>query len=168
MTDINYYDILSTIDWQDNSKFLININGNGAKIIGLPKPEILTATVSSLTLPDIQDTPIEQYIAEEWRFAVGRLETLQVTINFKDYSYNELYTKFLKAKMKFLRLYPDEQKINLHLYIQNLFKSKKYKRILTLKDGIINSISPPTYDNTATNSIVEFSITIKFANIQVI
>ena len=82
--------ITTGVQWQDPSKYIFDITGPGADIIGLPSAEILTAACTSIQLPDINTAPIEEYTAEEWRFATGRLENYQVQLSFNDYD-NNLY-----------------------------------------------------------------------------
>jgi len=156
----NPYEILNSINWQDSSKFLIQIHGKGSNYLKLPKPDILTATISSIELADIQDTPVEEYIGEEWRFTTGRLENYQLSITFRDYDYLHLYRNFANAKQKFSRMYPDDQKIDITLRVGN-YNMQDYKKILTFKDSLLVSVSPPTFDNSATASIAEFTTVFK-------
>jgi hypothetical protein len=152
--------LIKSVNWQDPSKFKIMFTGPGAGTLSLPSDKI-TMACKGISLASVTGAPIEQFIAEEWRFAIGRLESYQITISFLDYNNFTLYKKFAKAIQKFLRMYPDDQKFNIHIYTADNFTPAAVIPIIDFKDCILMSIEAPTLDNSAVASVAEFSVSIK-------
>ena len=100
--------LIKSVNWQDPSKFFIYFTGAGAGTLNLPADKI-TMACKGISLASVTGAPIEQFIAEEWRFSVGRLEAYQINITFQDYNNFTLYKKFSNAIQEFLREYPDSQ-----------------------------------------------------------
>lgn len=156
-------DLIKSLKWQDPSKFEVQLTGPGAALgkLDTVPPNILTACITSISLPDINVTPIEGYIGEEWRFASGRLENYLITITFKDYNNFKLYKIWSDALQKFLREYPDDQKINIVVRTADDFSPTGLSKIVEYKDAILSTVSGPTLDNSAIASVAEFSVTLK-------
>jgi len=156
-------DLAKTLKWQDPSKFSVQITGSGASKGGLDAvpPNVLSAAITSITLADINTSPIEDYIGEEWRFATGRLENYLVTITMKDYDNFKLYRIWSSAIQKFLREYPKSQMFNVVIQTADDFSVTGYVKIAEFKDCILTTVSGPTLDNSAIASIAEFSVTMK-------
>ena len=151
---------LKSVKWQDPSKFSISFTGAGAGTLGLPQDKI-TMACKGISLASVAGAPIEQFIAEEWRFSIGRLESYQISITFQDFDNFTLYKKFAKAIQKFLRMYPDDQKFNIMIYTAEDFTPGSLVPIIEFKDCMLMSIEAPTLDNSAVASIGEFSVAIK-------
>jgi len=147
--------------WQDPSKFSISIVGAGAGVLRLPAPDVLSMACQGISLAELNATPIEDWVGEEWRFATGRLENYQITITFKDYDNFELYRKFANAFQKFTRMYPDDQKIDLLIDTSDDFGVNAFKTIVEFKDCMIIAVSGATLDNSAVASVAEFTVTLK-------
>jgi len=147
--------------WQDPSKFSIDITGAGADVLELPGPEILSMCCQGIQLAEINSNPIEQYIAEEWRFGTKILENYQIAITFKDYNNFELYKKFAKGIQKFLRMYPDEQKFDIRVDTSDDFSVDDFKTVVEYKDCMLVAVAGSTLDNSAVASVAEFTVTMK-------
>lgn len=147
--------------WQDPSKFNIEITGPGTNILNLPDSSTLSLACQGIQLADINSAPIEDYIGEEWRFAIGRLENYQVAITFKDYDNFILYKKFANAIQKFVRMYPDEQKINIKINTSDDFSVDNFLPTVEFINCIIISVSGSGLDNSAIASVAEFTVTMK-------
>jgi len=152
--------MIKSVNWQDPSKFRISFTGPGAGTLNLP-PDKITMACKGISLASVTGAPIEQFVAEEWRFAVGRLESYQLTISFLDYNNFTLYKKFAKSIQKFLRMYPDDQKFNIHISTADNFSPSGLIPIIDFKDCMLMSIEAPTLDNSAVASVGEFSVAIK-------
>jgi len=155
--------LINSLNWQDPSKFQVHITGAGAEKANFSSvhPTILTAAVTSITLAEINTSPVEEYIGEEWRFATGRLENYLLTITMKDYDNFKIYKLWANAIQNFAREYPDDQKINVEVKTAQDFDINNLVRILEFKDCILTTVSGPTLDNSAVASIAEFSVTLK-------
>jgi hypothetical protein len=151
------------VKWQNPSIFNISLTGPGTKISGLDsiEPEILSMACTGIQLADINAHNIEEYIGEEWRFANGRLENYQITVTFKDFDNFKLYRIWASTVQKALRMYPDDQKINLEVYTADSFDIEKYTKIVEFKDCMLTTVSGGTLDNSAIASVSEFSVVLK-------
>ncbi len=158
--------LTKSVNWQDPSKFRIAFTGPGAGTLALPSDKI-TMACKGISLASVTGAPIEQFVAEEWRFATGRLESYQLTIAFMDFNNFTLYKKFSRAIQKFLRMYPDDQKFNIHISTADNFTPGSLIPIIEFKDCMLMAIEAPNLDNSAVASIAEFSVSIKcsYANI---
>lgn len=152
--------LIKSVNWQDPSKFKIHFTGAGASKINLPE-HILTIACKGISLADVTTAPIEGYIAEEWRFAVGRLESYQISITFLDFNNYTLYRKFSKAIQDFVREYPDSQKFNIDIYTTDNFTPNDLKPVISFRDCMLVGIQAPMLDNSAVASISEFTVSIK-------
>ena len=158
--------ITTGLNWVDPSKFIMDITGAGAGVLGLPGADELTSSCTSIQLADINSAPIEEYTAEEWRFAVGRLENYQISLTFKDYDNFKLYRIFANGIQEFLRMYPDDQKMNLEIQTSDPFAVDGFQMIAQFKDCILTTVSGPTLDHSAISSIGEFTITLKASYVE--
>lgn len=162
--------LTKSVRWQDPSKFRIVFNGSGADKGNFDsssiKPEIMSMSCTGIQLADINSTPIEEFTAEEWRFATGRLENYQLQIGFKDFNNYSLYRTFAGAIQKFLREYPDSQKFDVSISVADDFDIKNFKHLLTYKDCILIAVSGATLDNSAVASIAEFQVTAKCSYVE--
>jgi len=147
--------------WQDASKFSISVIGAGASILNLPGPDILSMACQGISLAELNTTPIEDWIGEEWKFATGRLENYQISITFKDYDNFTLYKKFAYALQEFTRMYPDDQKIDIKIDTSDDFGVNAFQPTVEFKDCMIIAVSGATLDNSAVASVAEFSVTLK-------
>jgi arginine deiminase len=146
------------LKWQDPSKFKITFFGKGADLIGVAEE---TISCSAISLAELNTTPAEEWIGEEWRFVTGRLEHLQFTLTLKDYNNFTLYKKFLRGIQDFVRLYPNDQKIDIKIETADSFDITTMVPMATFKDSMLISVSGPTLDNSAVASIAEFTVTLK-------
>jgi len=153
--------LTKSLSWQDPSKFRISMTGPGSGELDLPKAEILSSACQSIQVADITQTPIQEFIGEQWRFASGRLENYQIGITFKDYNNFELYRKFADGIQDFSRMYPDDQNINLEIYTSGTFDVDKFTKIAEFKDCLLIAVSGPTLDNSSVASVAEFTIQLK-------
>lgn len=162
--------LTKSVNWSDPSKFRLLINGAGAELGGFSsghiKPEIITMACTGVQLADINSTPIEEFTAEEWRFATGRLENYQLQIGFKDYNNHKLYSIFLKAIQNFLREYPDSQKFDVSILVADDFDITNFKPLVTYKDCILIAVGGATLDNSAIASIAEFNVVAKCSYVE--
>jgi len=158
-----YIELVKSIKWQDPSKFKVMILPTGSVASSLIKidPEVLTASITNVRLPELNSVPIEEWIAEEWRFATGRLENYQVEMTLKDFDNYTLYRMFTNAKQKFLREYPDDQKFDVKIQTASDYDINNFVDMATFKDCILVTVSPPTLDNSANASVAEFSVVAK-------
>lgn len=156
-------DVAKSLKWDDPSKFQVQITGVGASLGNLDSvtPDILTAAITSISLAEINTTPVEEYIGEEWRFATGRLENYLMTITMKDFNGYTLYKIWSKAIQKFSREYPDSQKFDVVIFVADDFNINSFKPIVTYKDCILVTVSGPTLDNAAVSTIAEFNVIMK-------
>lgn len=152
---------IKDVKWQDPSKFSISFTGAGTSVLSLPEPRVLSMACTGIQLAEIATTPIEQYVAEEWRFAIGRLENYQISIGFKDFNNFTLYKKWANAIQEFLRMYPDDQKFNVDIMTADDFNPNELTPIVSFKDCILIAVGAPQLDNSAVASVAEFSVTIK-------
>ena len=160
---------LKNINWQDPTKYKVNFTGSGAGLgnlnsVGIEKNSM---SISNIQLAEMNTTPIEEYTAEEWRFALGRLENLQLSINFKDFDNFTLYKIWAKALQKFLRKYPDDIKFNIEISTANSPNITSFSKTVTFKDCILITVSPPTLDHSAISSIAEFSVIVKCSYVDI-
>lgn len=158
--------VTTSLQWQDPSKYIFDITGPGASIIGLPDADTLTSACTSIQLPDINSAPIEEYIAEEWRFAIGRLENYLISLTFRDYDNFDLYKKWAYGIQKFLREYPDSQKLNLEIQTSSNFGVDDFVPMANFNDCILITVSGPTLDHSAIASVGEFTVTLKASYVQ--
>ena len=152
--------LIKSVKWQDPSKFALAFTGTGAGTLGLPADKISMAC-KGISLASVTGAPIEQFIAEEWRFAIGRLESYQISIGFQDFDNFTLYKKFSKAIQTFLRKYPDDMKFNILVMTAPEFSPTELVPIIEFKDCILMGMEAPTLDNSAVASVGEFSVSIK-------
>jgi len=154
------------IKWQDPSKFSLSMTGPGAGVVGLPGPDVLSMACQGVQLAELNSSPIEDWVGEEWRFATGRLENYQIAITFKDYDNFTLYTKFAKAMQKFTRMYPDDQKFDIGVSTSDDFGVDSFSKIITFKDCMLISVSGASLDNSAVASVAEFTVTMKCSYVE--
>jgi hypothetical protein len=147
--------------WQDPSKFSISIVGAGAGILGLPGPDVLSMACQGIGLAELNTSPIEDWVGEEWRFATGRLENYQISITFKDFDNFTLYKSFANAMQEFSRMYPDDQKIDILIQTSDDFAVTGMGGTVDFKDCMLISVSGATLDNSAIASVAEFTVTLK-------
>ena len=156
-----------SVKWQDPSKFKIEITGPGSGILSLPSPEILSMACQGVLLPEINTTPVEEWIGEEWRFATGRMENYNFSITFKDFDNFSLYKKFSNAMNKYSRMYPDDKKLDITINTSDDFALGSLSPITVYKDSILIGMSGSNLDNSAVASVAEFSVTFKCSYIEV-
>jgi len=159
---------VKNIKWQDPSKFRMSLTGPGAGKAGFSgiDPKILSMCCTNVQLAEIKTRPIEDYIAEEWRFAPNILENYQISIAFKDYDNFKLYKMWAKAAQDSLREYPDDQKMNLELETSDDFAVDGFTPIVHFKDCILMSVGGATLDNSAVASVAEFSVTLQCSYVE--
>jgi len=155
------------MNWQDPSKFRIFMTGAGADALELPDPELLTMACNGVEMASIATTPIEDYTAEEWRFASGRTEAYQIAITFKDFNNFELYRAWSTSIQKFQRWYPASQYFNLEIHTASDFSIEKFEKILEFKKCILTNVSGPTLSNDAVASVAEFSVQLKSSYVEI-
>jgi hypothetical protein len=161
-------EIAKSLAWQDPSKFKVMVLPTGGDAQGSLNidPDVLTASVTGIQLAEINTTPVEEWIAEEWRFATGRLEHYQIQLTMKDYENFVLYRMWAEAIQKFSRSYPDDQKFDILVQTATDFSVTSFKPIVTFKDCILITVGGPNLDNSANASIAEFTITAKASYVE--
>jgi len=160
--------LAKSIRWQDPSKFKVMILPTGGTAAGAitVDPDTLTAAITNIQLAEVNSSPIEEWVAEEWRFAVGRLENFQVTVTMKDLENFTLYRMWSSASQKFSREYPKNQRFDILVQTATDFDINTFQDIIKFKDCILVTVGGPTLDNSAGASIAEFSITAKASYIE--
>lgn len=161
-------EIAKLLKWQDPSKFKVMIlptGGDAASYINVD-PDTLTASITGIQLAEINTTPVEEWIAEEWRFATGRLEHYQIQLTMKDYENFVLYRMWSNAIQKFTRAYPDDQKFDIKVQTATDFDVTSFEDIVSFKDCILITVGGPNLDNSANASIAEFTITAKASYVE--
>lgn len=156
------------VKWQDPSKFQIAFTGPGADKSGLSsvEPKLLSMSCTGIQLADINQTPIEAYIGEEWVYSSGRLEAYQISIGFKDYSNFTLYRMWAKAIQDFLRKYPNDIKFDISVYTADDFDPTAFTKIVEFKDCLLIAVGGARLDNSAIASIAEFTVQMKCNYVQ--
>ena len=162
--------IAKSVKWQDPSKFKIYFDGKGANAAGFSDldPDLLSVSCTGIQLAEINASPIEEYIGEQWRFASGRLENYQITITFKDYNNFTLYKLWTKAIQDFLREYPEDQYFTLNIQTADAFDVDNFSDIVKFQKCYLTAVSGATLDNSAIASVAEFSVTFKAAYVEVL
>ena len=156
---------IKAINWQDPSKFKIDLTGTGAGLLGLPDADTLTMCCTSVGLAEVNSSPVEDWVGEEWRFAIGRLEQYNISITFKDYNNFTLYKKFAKGMQDFSRKYPDDQKFNVEIYTTDSFQISSFVKAVDFKDCLLVSVSGAALDNSAVATVAEFTVTMKCTHV---
>lgn len=161
--------LAKSVTWQDPSKSRISFTGPGANLgkFNTIASDVLSMACTGIQLAEITSAPIEEFTAEEWRFAVGRLENYQVQIGFKDFNNFTLYKIWASAMQEFLRVYPDDQKFNIEIEVSDDFGVNKFTPLVHFKDCILTAVSGSTLDNSAIASVAEFSITAKCSYVDI-
>jgi len=162
-------EVAKQLRWQDPSKFSISIMPVGSEssaMLSSITEEQLTSAITGIQLAEINTTPVEEWIAEEWRFATGRLEHYQIDLTLKDYENFTLYRLFSKAIQVFNRVYPDDQKFDIQVKTATDFDIKSYEPIITFKDCMMITVAGPQLDNSANSSIAEFNVIMKASYIE--
>jgi hypothetical protein len=151
------------VKWQDPSKFKIAITGPGAEKAGLSSvdPSLLSMSCTGIQLADINQTPIEDYIGEQWVYSSGRLEAYQISIGFKDYDNFTLYKIWAKAIQDFLREYPADTKFNIEIYTADDFNPTSFSKVVEFKNCLLVAVGGSSLDNSAIASIAEFTVQMK-------
>jgi len=151
------------VKWQDPSKFKISFNGPGAEKSGIAAIDqsLLSMSCTGIQLADINQTPIEDYIGEEWVYSSGRLEGYQISIGFKDFDNFSLYKTWAKAIQDFLREYPADTKFDIVIETADDFDPTDFVKIATFKDCLLVAVGGANLDNSAIASIAEFTVQMK-------
>ena len=161
---INPIDIAKSIRWQDASKFRIQLIASGraaSNVISKMDPHILTTTILSIQLPEMNITPVEEWIAEEWRFTTGRIEHYQIQISFRDYDNLTIYKLWSYAIQEFSTLYPDDQKFDVLIQTATDYRINEFENVILFKNCMIVSVSGPSLDHSANQSIAECTVSLK-------
>lgn len=159
--------ITTSFAWTDPSKFKISFTGAGASFLSIDgMSDILTSSCLSIQLADISADQVEEWSAEEWKFMTGRLSSYLISISLKDFDNFTLYKKFSKGIQDFMRMYPDEQKMNLLVESTSTFGEVDFLPICEFKDCMLVTVSGPTLDHSSVASIGQFTITLKSSYVE--
>jgi len=150
--------------WDDPSKFAVAIHPTGGTAISyfssISQIDLTTSLVQ-IQLADLNITPVEQWIGEQWRFATGRLEHYQVQCTLKDYDNFTLYKTFSAALQAFTREYPKDQMFDIQIKTAPDYDPENYQDIIIFKNCMLISVAGPTLNHSSNASIAEFSFVAK-------
>jgi hypothetical protein len=158
----------SKLLWSPQNRFSVNLLDLGNKFPGLDSADItleqFNAAIKTVTLPDLADQPLEDFIAGQWVYTRGRIENFLISITFQDFNGMALHRYFTKNFINMEKVYPSEQYFEL-LIMNGTGWGPKGNTSTNIaahfKRCMLIGISGATFDNTAKDSIVEFSVTIK-------
>lgn len=155
--------------WARNNKFNAYWHGIGKlwkqKGLGENYQNIVDSfpySVISTQLPDFTDSPMEEYLSEDWMISRGRRETYIISITLRAPSSLKTYEFFSKAFINFEREYPYDQWCKLIFAIEgkgnNIFNIAFEKCLLIGVSGI-------QLDHSSTEGLIEFSLQFKSAHV---
>lgn len=163
---------LKNIPWARNNKFDIRFipvgsywvklnNGNFVNMV----TDIFPHAVISTTLPDFVDTPLEEYIAEEWKISRGRQENFLITVTLRTDAEMLLYDFFSKSFLRFERIYPEDQYASIEI---NTSTIPEKGTNITFEKCILVGVSGLSLDNSANDGLLEFSVTFKTGHLKLV
>ncbi len=125
--------------------------------------ENLNLNIISINTPQLTNSAIEVYVADRWRIHNGRYEVFNFDMTIRDQDQMKLYTKFLQAHQLQQYNYFDNIKMSPIIYKDPDYYKETKRKIITLEDTMITSISQVQFSNTTENQIAEFSVQFKSA-----
>lgn len=117
--------------------------------------------VANSNLPDLVDTPMEEYIGENWKIVRGKRETFIISIALHAIVNPDIYRFFAQRFIDFERVYSNEQHCNIIAEIFHPSDMETPKAVYTFKNCILSGVSGLSLDYSAENSLLEFSLTFK-------
>ena len=117
--------------------------------------------VTNMTTPQLTTNPIEEYIADRYKFYNGKENIYQFTITFKDFEQMSLYKMFSKAFVYQRSMYFDEIKSTVIVYKEPDYLNESKSIIWTMENTLISGVSALTFSNENASQISEFSVDFK-------
>lgn len=156
--------------WARSNKFTcdITLRGSGWSLLGVDKSIIENSFPNesiSITLPDLVDTPLEEYLAENWFIARGRRENFLISVQLRAPQDMSSYNYYLSAFKKFERTYPKDQYCSLAARVRDPLKN--IVSIVEFNEALLIGVSGIRLDHSSENGLIEYSLTFKTGNIRV-
>lgn len=152
--------------WARNNKFNVYWYGVGELWTGTDGNNIVQSfpySVVSTQLPDFTDTPMEEYLSEDWMISRGRRETYIISITLRAPSSLKIYEFFSNAFINFEREYPYDQWCVLDFALAS---SKGNTFNIVFEKCLLIGVSGIQLDHSSTEGLIEFSLQFKSGNVK--
>ena len=147
----------------------------GAQILSSMNTSFLddmSVAALSVDISQVSSDNIQEWMNQKWEYTYGKPVINRITITFRDYSNNTLYTAFNAAFWSLKDKLPDTQKWNIRidsLNDMNSFANRSFGEkeeitspIFYSDDAIIESVGAATLDKENTDGIFTFSVTFRY------
>jgi hypothetical protein len=140
------------------TKFDVEIMGlNGGLFI--QRDEMVQA-LKSINIPQYNDESIETFFNGNWIFARGRSSIFQIQLTFKNINSMALYQSCLTEMNGNKGKYPSEQYFTIKVTYTGTYANDEHKTII-FKKCIMSNLSDLSFDHSAANSTMDFSVGFK-------
>jgi hypothetical protein len=149
--------------WARSNKFKVFLNLLGDKWSEIGNSTAISTQilfeVTSISLPDMVDTPLEEYLAEQWMISRGRRENFIITLQLRAPADMSSYSFFMSAFKRFERIYPKEQYAQL---IVQFLDGKGFETTRTIfQNCLLVGVSGARMDYSTENGLIDYSLTFK-------
>lgn len=139
----NEFGLKDSIGWNESDARYVNLN------------------IVSIDTPQFTNQPIEQFVANKWVIGNGRDELYRFSITFRDSDSMDLYRKFVSLYQITRENYFDYAKFIVILTKEGDWYNEQDKKLLTLNETIVESVSQLQFNNTTESQIAEFTVNFK-------
>ena len=148
-----------------NNKFNINFvpvgtkwGASGASITG-----IFPWCVANSNLPDLVDTPLEEYVGEDWKYTRGKRETYIINSALRAAKDPDIYKFFAEKFIEFERVYPKDQFCQIEVELMGDGDGATPTSAYRFDKCILTGVSGLPLDHSTPDALLEFTLTFKSA-----
>ena len=156
---------ISSIDWLHGHDFFIYLspNSNNMKLTmgwnDSTTQERILESVKSIDIPQLQRSPVEDIINQQWFQGSQVPEILSSTINFIERDSGYFYRMFSKAFQASAARYPDEVAFTIAIFVIN--GNGEQKLIARTENAMINSVGQIQFSHEGSD-FIEFGVEFRF------
>ena len=143
------------------TKFEVEIHAPGGGLF-ISRTEMIQA-LKSINIPQFSDDSIETFFNNQWVFARGRTSAFQIQLSLRNINSMKLYQSCLKQMNDNIGKYPAEQYFTIKVIYMGTYSNDTHKSI-TFTKCMMSNLSDLSFDHSAVNSTMDFSIGFKSGN----
>lgn len=124
--------------------------------------EELNMHITSISLPDLQAQPIEEWQVDRYRFQLAQDLPYKLTISFIDSDDLILWRSFSEAYTRTKQSYFDNVKMEISIYKESDYDPDQPRtHLITYSEAIIESVSAVPFSNDSDQEIAKFTVSFK-------
>jgi hypothetical protein len=140
------------------TKFEVEIQAPSGGLF-ITRTEMIQA-LKTINIPQFNDESIETFFNNQWVFARGRSSIFQIQLTLKNINSMDLYQKCLNMMNDNIGKYPADQYFTIKVTYTGTYENDTHKTI-TFHKCMMSNLSDLSFDHSAANSTMDFSVGFK-------